>query len=113
MKKSSTLLIQFVLILSLFGCSNTNYPKEIKLAYNYIDPISKKTIRNWKNAEVEEYTPNVDVEIYDYALQKRLNIKGKDTLKVTFHTKDDKIIGPIVIFLDKKGEKVLGTLGRN
>ena len=37
-----------------------------------------------------------------------MNIKGKDTYKVTFRTTNEGILGPIIIYIDKNSYSVLG-----
>jgi hypothetical protein len=97
----------FTIILSSCN-SNPVYSDEIERAYNYLSPISQETIKNWKTASVEIYTPTGDLEVENEEKDKYINIKGFDTLKVTFKTTDDAELGPIDIYIDENSKKILG-----
>jgi hypothetical protein len=100
-----------IVIFSLFftGCSSySKYPEEIKLAYDSIHPSSQKTIKDWKEAKVQEFTPDKDLEVTNEE-DKQINIKGFEIIEVAFNTTDEESLGPIVVYLDKDTRKVLGS----
>jgi hypothetical protein len=106
------LLSPFLLLSYIKFGDSLKYPDEIKLAYDYVDPISQKTIKNRKVAQVEEFTPRFDIEIMNEETDSLTNIKGIDVMTVTFKTDDDGSLGPIIVYIDKNSKKVLGIGGR-
>ncbi|MDR7074672.1 hypothetical protein [Fictibacillus barbaricus] len=106
---------KFFIIFSLFitivlsGCnSNSAYPDEIERAYNYVSPVSQETIKDWKKANVEKFTPTGKLEVKDEKKDRYINIEGLKTLKVTFKTTDDAELGPINVYIDEVSKKILG-----
>jgi hypothetical protein len=107
-----TFFMTFSLFFAIFlnGCnSNSAYSNEIESAYNYVDPISQETIKNWEKASVEKYIPTGELEVKDEEKNKYINIKGFKTLKVSFKTTDDAELGPINVYIDENSKKVLGV----
>ncbi|MFT4416859.1 hypothetical protein ACLM5H_23640 [Fredinandcohnia humi] len=112
MMRNGIFIIGLFLTLFISGCSSySKYPNEIEKAYNYVDPISKETIINWKKAAVKNYTPPEYFEVIDKEAR-AVNIKGIETLEITFKTTDDGTVGPIIVYTDKQSKKILGTLVR-
>lgn len=103
------LSIPLLLLLYLRYGDSLRYPNEIRLAYKYIDSNSQKTIKNSKIAQVEEYAPSRDLEIMDEETDSLVNIKYKEVLRITFKTLDDGNLGPIVVYIDKNTNDVLGV----
>jgi hypothetical protein len=106
-----TFFMTFSLFFAIFlsGCnSNSAYSNEIESAYNYVDPISRETIKNWEKASVEKYIPTGELEVMD-GKNKNINIKGFKTLKVSFKTTDETELGPINVYIDENSKKVLGV----
>lgn len=113
--KKISMFVFLSFIFFIAGCSSySKYPDEIKRAYHYVDQKSQKTIKNWKNAKVEEYKPTEELSIIDKkgGKYRLVNIKGIKTLKITFETTEDPFLGPIVVFIDKNSKKILGIGGR-
>jgi hypothetical protein len=111
----ANLFVMFLLIscnANPFTSSYSQYPDEIKLAYNSVEPLAQKTIKNWKKARVEEYIPTENIEVINEKENKLINIKGIETLQVTFKTSDNGALGPITVFIEKDTKKVLGIGGR-
>jgi hypothetical protein len=77
-----------------------------KIAYQCLNEYDKKSIIRWQSAKVEEYTSKTDHSIW--ATNKTVNIKGKDTYKVTFRTNNENLVGLISIYIDINSYKVLG-----
>lgn len=106
------LLLPFLLISYIRFGDFLKYSDKIKLAYDYVDPISQKTIKNRKVAQVKEFTPTTDLEIMDDESGSLINIKGKEVMIVTFMTENDETLGPIIVYIEKNANKVLGIGGR-
>lgn len=104
MKKILFITGFFVLIAFLGYQNYWKYVEEKKLAYDYLVPASQKTVKSWKWADVDEYTAEYSVEIWDEESEQHIDIKGMETLVVSFKTTDG---GPIEVFLDKKTKKVI------
>jgi len=106
------LLFPFLLLFYIWFGDSLKYPNEIKLAYDYVNPISQKTIKNWKVARVMESTPTADLEIMSKETNSLINIKGRKVLVVKFKTEEDEILGSILVYIDKNTNNVLGIGGR-
>ncbi|WP_217642736.1 hypothetical protein [Bacillus sp. UNCCL13] len=65
-------------------------------------------MKSWKWADVYNFTAESTKEIWDEESEQHTNIKGIETLEVTFKTTDDGALGPLHVYLDKKTKKVLG-----
>jgi hypothetical protein len=103
-------------VMTLFGCSSpqpdSKYQEEIKHAYDYVHPIPRKSITNWKNARVEEYISDKEMLVHNRLTGEQINIIGVPTLKITFKTDEKDSGGQIVVFVDQKSKKVLGSVPR-
>lgn len=114
--KKFVLFLIFLSLFSLFGCSfssDSNVSNDVKQAYDYLHPDSRNTIKNWKNATKEDFTPNRDFLVFNKEKNKSINIKDKKTFKVTFHTNEDAVLGPIEVFIDKNTKETLGVALRD
>jgi len=78
----------------------------IEIVYNSLDEYNKKSIIDWKSAKVEEYKPLTDCIIG--GSQGAINIKDKDTYKITFRTDNEGILGPITKYVDMNSYEILG-----
>jgi len=111
LKKLLTSII-FVLIFSIFfiGCSDKySIPEKDNIretAYNWIDDSIKSTIIDWKTSKVEKIT--FDKEHLIINETETLDIINNEAFKVTFTTKDDDLLGPVIVYLDSDTSEVLG-----
>ena len=78
----------------------------IEFVYNSLDEYNKKSIIDWKSAKVEEYKPSTDCIIG--GSKGAINIKDKDTYKLTFRTDNEGILGPITMYVDMNSYEILG-----
>ena len=108
MKKIFLLVVLFALIAFLGYENYWKYFDEKKLAYDYLEPASQKTVKSWKWADVDEYTAEYTMEIWDKESEQFIDINGMETLVVSFKTTDDGTLGPIDVYLDMKTTKVIG-----
>ncbi len=116
MKKAGSSLCLLILVLLLVaGCANkiteSNIKKSdsdiVEIAYQYLDERTKKTIVNWKDAEVEE-----DDHSRTYLVAGPngvVSTEGKNAYMVTFHTNNDVALGPISVFIDKNTDELIGV----
>lgn len=124
MKRKSIFVIFFTLLLFIFiiaiyyyNSTNSNNDRKnviITTAYNYIpEGKEKNTIVDWQKAGVEEIKYDVDLVIYDFSTQSHKNIKNIEAYKVTFDDnstlKGRSLLGPIVVYIDRKTMQYLGT----
>lgn len=91
----------------IFTSQENDVKNDIReIAYQYLGEADKATLIDYENAEVEEYRCAGDH--YVASLNGHINLKDKDTYKVTFNTSNDALLGPIIIYLDKTSYSVLG-----
>ena len=86
-----------------------------KIAWKAIDEASKKQIiGGYENSEVETVNEPNNTTILPFKAGKGgpINISGKTIITVSFHTNIDAMVGQIIIFIDPKSNKALGTLPR-
>ncbi|MHC1684137.1 MAG: hypothetical protein AB6733_14475 [Clostridiaceae bacterium] len=83
------------------------YENEIKeIAYNSLSEENKKTIVNWKEGSVELYKDTNDHPVGSQTGM--INIKSKDTYKLTFKTNNEALLGPLTLYLDKSSYELIG-----
>lgn len=111
MKKLLTSII-LILIFSTFfiGCSDKSSILEKdnirEAAYNWIDDNIKYTIIDWQTSKIENIT--FDKEHLIINERETLDIINTEVFKVTFTTKDDDLLGPVIVYLDIDTFEVLG-----
>lgn len=113
-----SLCLLVVIFLQVTGCTNAkiksteiNTEKSksdiIEIAYKSLNEgIQKNSIINWKSAKVEEYKSQLDHLIGSQSGE--VNIKDKDTYKITFETDNDMLLGSIIVYLDRNSYTALG-----
>lgn len=126
MKKIS-IFLSIIIFLSLIaiGCSEEKIGKskeeshkiensksksdnDIKqIAFESLSDNEKNTIINWMDGIVEVYKSTTD-HIVGSSIEP-INIKDKDTYKVTFWTNNEETLGPITMYLDRNTYEVLGV----
>jgi hypothetical protein len=101
-----------LVLLQATGC-NTEYRTKksdadiIEIAYQYLSENTRKTIVDWKNAEVQEDNDSVG---YLVANQNGVvSTKGKDTYIITFKTNSHYALGPVMVFMDRNTYKIIGV----
>ena len=77
-----------------------------ELAYQSINENDRKTIVDCENAKVEEYNTSTDHSVG--SPNGLVNIKDKNTIKVTFRTNNEGLLGPITVYIDKDTYEILG-----
>ncbi len=95
------------------------------IAYNSLSKEDKESIiSNWEKATVVQgfYQKNGDADIFVIDSESSLYFfledstaklnDGQRLVLVTFHTKDDPLIGPITIILNPNTKKAIGSLLR-
>ena len=75
-------------------------------AYNWIDDSIKSTMIDWQTSKIENIT--FDKEHLIINETETLDIINTEVFKVTFTTKDDDLLGPVIVYLDKDTFEVLG-----
>lgn len=89
-------ILLFVLTPFMIACDKTDKTDPLYLAreaaWNSLDNTSQATVTvKWRNAKVLEET-----------------YQDKKAYAVRFNTKDDALLGPIIVYVDKTSFKVLG-----
>lgn len=118
MKKVNTVLLIIMIFtgaLLFSSCSNSAGSNKIsksdneirEIAYQSLTDNEKTSIIDWKGASVEKYKAETKHTIAGPTGP--VNIKSKDTYKVTFKTNMDGLLGPIVVYLDSNSYKILGS----
>lgn len=87
------------------GCSDSkDYGPDLdvkEVAWNVLSEKEKDTvIHNWKNAYVEEGA---------FSIFHPENLGEQECYAVRFNTKDDSLLGPIVIYVAKDKKTILGV----
>lgn len=77
-----------------------------EIAYKSLSDNERNTITNWMDGKVEAYKDTNDHSVGSPI--GAINIKDKDTYKVTFGTNNEGTLGPITVYLDRNTYKVLG-----
>ncbi|MFD1738069.1 hypothetical protein ACFSCX_16155 [Bacillus salitolerans] len=110
MNKNLFIVSLTLVLFILASCNNSNqkYMQDINLAYDSLNSYDKETIKNWKKAEVLEYTPSETLEIMDNDY-KLVDIKDTPVIRIIFKTTDDETLGPITIYIHKESKKIIGT----
>lgn len=72
---------------------------------------TRKTITNIDNPIVEECV--FDKKLSMYFFNKEVGLIGKNVYKITFNTTQDRILGPLVIYVDKEKNDIIGIQMRN
>lgn len=86
--------------------SNNSKTYALTNAYLSLSVADRKTVIDYKKATVEAFTaPDKYTVSYKGTMR---NIEGKQTIIVTFNTTNSKLLGPIVVYLDKNSLVVLG-----
>ncbi|RAP76098.1 hypothetical protein DL346_11795 [Paenibacillus montanisoli] len=116
MKRTIIILLALLTMLGVVGCSNNEQIDGAsairEVAWNNLSENQKKTVvGNWKSAKVEEATLS---EITAIAPDNdELPEKEDHLYKVTFNTKGDAMLGPIVAYVDGDTKEVLGYRARD
>ncbi|MBY6036654.1 hypothetical protein KUV80_08315 [Fictibacillus nanhaiensis] len=108
MKRIQIMITLWATVLLVSCSSDSPYSNDIKRAYNYLDASSQQSIKDWEDAQVEEFISTETVEVENHE-NKWVNIENLPTLKVTFKTTNDGDLGPLIVYLDKETKKALGV----
>lgn len=114
MKRIAALLTILVILSMLAtGCAiaSVKTDSEIReIAYQYLSQRSKDTVIDKEDAIVEEYHP---ISVHKvFSPDGSVDITGKDLYKVTFQTTDEALLGPLIVYIDKKTYIAYGVDGR-
>lgn len=125
------LFVIFICSLVLSGCSEDSNPlspsgqKHFRqIAYNYLSDDAKATIINWQNGKVEDGTYHSSDE-YDFIVLDSKNeipfaanssdvklYTGQRLVAVTFETTMDPLLGPLILIVEPRSDKVIGYVLR-
>lgn len=111
MKKLLTSIILILTFSTLFTACNAKSSRIEKdtiseTAYNWIDDSIKSTIIDWQTSKVEKIT--FDKEHLIINETDTLDIINTKVFKVNFTTKDDDLLGAVIVYLDTDTFEVLG-----
>ena len=70
-----------------------------------LDP-NRLMITNFDNPKVEEVVFKERPSIY--LVNEKINVVGRDLYKITFHTEQDGLLGPITEYVDKLSGEIIG-----
>lgn len=85
-----------------------------KLAWEAVQASGQAAaVNDWTQGEVAEFeAANVSLLVLDSEFKKPDSLKGRKLLSVTFHTKNDALLGPIVAVFDRESRELVGWLPR-
>ncbi|MGE7770487.1 hypothetical protein ACQKMK_08085 [Viridibacillus arvi] len=112
-----------ILLLAVVGCSfNKQVTSSIstfteekeydfqKFAYQSLSKSLKKEIIDWQQGEISGFKTGSKLEVFNNKNSNTKDIQDVQTIKVTFTTNEESKFKSINIYLDEKGEEVLGFL---
>ncbi len=79
----------------------------IELAKKSLSKKSKEEITNFDSPKVENVVFDEEPSIYYFS--NKIDIVGKKIYKITFNTVHDRLLGPIVIYINKENGELIGT----
>ena len=88
----------------------------IEIAQNWFDEKSKKRITNFENPQIVGIV--CDENLLRHVIpgsqnnDKKKKIVGRELYRITFRTRDDALLGPIVIYVDKYNGDLVGFAPR-
>lgn len=106
------LLVSSCILITGCGMRTTNIEAIVEKAYSYIEPQEEKnTILDWRDSKVTEidYSKEQSHKIWDMDINKEVDLKDKHVYKVVFNVQDNRILGNIIVYVEKKTNKVLGV----
>lgn len=71
-----------------------------------IEDKNKETITNFDHPKIEEFVFQEQPSIYCF--DHKINLVGKRVYKITFHTTQDGLLGPMVFYVEKQSGEMIG-----
>ncbi|RDW19440.1 hypothetical protein CWR48_08045 [Oceanobacillus arenosus] len=120
--KNLLYILLFILLLSFVGCSNDkqatssifSFTQEEendlqKIAYQFLEDLTQNEIISGEQATISGFKSGSEFVVFNKKnSETTTDIKEIQTILVTFATKDESTYESINVYLDEKGEKVLG-----
>jgi len=113
-------IIAVVLVIMISGFIMRSYDNNDakyvyqKIAWNSLDKGYKQEItQNWQEARAETITRDHDFWIIPLNnLGGKLNVKGKKMAVVSFDSKNEAMLGKVIVYIDLQTNKVAGLVPR-
>ena len=120
--KNSLYILLFVLLLSIVGCSSNNnqvtsntyaFTEEEEndlqtIAYQSLEDSTQNEIIDGEQARISGFKSGSEFAVFNKKNSETTDIKDTQTILVTFATKEESTYESINVYLDEKGEKVIG-----
>lgn len=108
MKKIGIIVLGVMISLLLYSGWKANYDVRIisSTAYNWLDDGNKALVIGDKAIEIKEMSFSDEYFIFNGS--EATDINGMKVYRVTFKSKKDELLGPIVVYLDRENLKILG-----
>lgn len=105
---SIILILTFSTLFTTYNAKSSPIEKDNirDTAFNWIDDSIKSTIVDWQTSNVEKITSDKEHLIINE--MGTLDIIDTEIFKVTFTTKDDDLLGPVIVYIDIDSSEVLG-----
>lgn len=120
MLKNLVCILICMLLLSVVGCSSNEQVTSStfadedgelqKIAYQSLSNSIKNEIIDAEQGKVSGFKSGSKKEVFNNENSNTKDIKDTQTILVTFTTKEESKFKSINVYLDEKGEKVLGFL---
>lgn len=115
-------ILLFILLLSIVGCSSIN--KQVTssaialtqeeendlqtIAYQTLEESEQNEIIDREQAIISGFKSGSEFVVFNKKNSEKTDVKDTQTILVTFSTKEESTYESINVYLDEKGEKVLG-----
>jgi hypothetical protein len=120
--KNSLYILLFILLLSVVGCSSNNkqvtsstfaFTQEEEndlqtIAYQSLEDSTQNGIIDGEQATISGFKSGSEFVVFNKKNSETIDIKDIQTILVTFATKEESTYESINVYLDEKGENVLG-----
>ena len=114
-------ILLFILLLSVVGCSNEeevtssifSFTQEEEndlqtIAYQSLEDSTQSEIIDGEQATISGFKSGSEFVVFNKNNSETTDIKDTQTILVTFATSEESTYESINVYLDEKGEKVLG-----
>lgn len=108
MKKIGIIILGIMIALIIYAGWKGNHDVKVigSIAYDWLDDEIKIDIIDKKPIEIKELTTR-DKHIL-YNKDKTVNIKNMDVYKVTFKSKNEELLGPVIVYINRENLDVVG-----
>lgn len=99
----------FLIFIQVTGCGRTvkSDGEIIKIAYQYLNEGTRKTIVDWEDAKVGEESNSRDYFVA--GPNGAVSTKGKNIYTITFRTNNEASLGPVFVVMDKNTYDIIGV----